>query len=148
MSANISRLLLGLIIVVITIYLIFFTGGLKTVSFEHADGSESVFSVEIADNIIERARGLSFREEVPDGTGMLFIFRTSGKHGFWFKDTLVPLDILWLDSNYMIVYIKRDGQPESYPEVFYPTSEAMYVLEVASGQARQIFVGDYARVSQ
>ena len=59
-----------------------------------------------------------------------------GLYGFWMKDTLVPLDIFWLDAKGQVVSIARDVATSSYPNVFYPSAPARYVLETAAGFAR------------
>ncbi len=56
------------------------------------------FSVEIADNEEEQARGLMFRESMADDRGMLFIFEDDQPRAFWMKNTYIPLDILYFDG--------------------------------------------------
>lgn len=84
-----------------------------------------------------RARGLSGRASVPSGYGMLFIFDTDGYYGFWMKDMLAPIDIFWLDDKGQVVHIERDVATSTYPNVFYPSVPARYVLETAAGFARE-----------
>ncbi len=84
-----------------------------------------------------RERGLGGRTEIPGNYGMLFVFPKDDKYGFWMKDTLVPLDIFWLDSKGQVVYIASDVATSTYPNVFYPTIPARYVLETAAGFARE-----------
>ena len=104
------------------------------------------FSLEYAVTPDERAIGLSNREFLATGTGMLFIFDTEDIYSFWMKDTLIPLDILWINSNMDVVYIKRNALPESYlknpPDVFTPDANALYVLETNAGELDDIEVGD------
>ena len=92
--------------------------------------------IEYAMTEAERERGLSGREGIPNNYGMLFVFPKDGLYGFWMKDTLVPLDIFWLDSKGQVVSIARDVASSTYPNVFYPTEPARYVLETATGFAR------------
>lgn len=92
--------------------------------------------IEYATTTAARERGLGGRTSVPDDYGMLFVFPNDGFYGFWMKDTLVPLDIFWLDSKGQIVSIAQDVATSSYPNVFYPTAPARYVLETAAGFAR------------
>jgi len=89
-----------------------------------------------ATNEAERERGLGGRTSVPDDYGMLFVFPRDGYYGFWMKDTLVPLDMFWLDAKGQVVSIAQDVLPASYPNVFYPSAPARYVLETAAGFAR------------
>lgn len=102
--------------------------------------------VEVMDTSAERGKGLQFREELPDGTGMLFVFENEGYQSFWMKDTYIPLDIAFLDVNFRIVDIQ---QMEPQTEEFYvSTSPAMFALEVRQGwlTEKNITVGDYAEV--
>lgn len=78
-----------------------------------------------------------FRDRVPEGTGMLFFFRDSGEYPFWMKNTLVPLDMIWLDDQRRVVHVEPNVPPckadpcPSYP----PHAAAKYVLELGAGQA-------------
>lgn len=83
-----------------------------------------------------RELGLGGRESVPEGYGMLFVFPSDDRYGFWMKDTLVPLDMFWLDAKGHVVYIAAGVAPSTYPDVFYPSEPAWYVLEMAAGFAR------------
>lgn len=83
-----------------------------------------------------REKGLGGRTSIPQDYGMLFVFPRDDFYGFWMKDTLVPLDMFWLDAQGHVVFIARDVVPSSYPNVFYPTAPARYVLETAAGFAR------------
>lgn len=94
-------------------------------------------TIEYATNSAAREKGLGGRTEVPEGYAMLFVFPKDDFHGFWMKDTLVPLDIFWLDSKGQVVWIAADVATSSYPGVFYPAKPARYVLETAAGFARQ-----------
>lgn len=97
--------------------------------------------VEIADTVPKRSRGLSFRESVPPLTGMLFIFDSKAKHSFWMKDTLVPLDIIWL-NNHRIVHIEHSvpvPPPNTQnPPTLHPSKDANFVLELAAGEAHRL----------
>ncbi|MBI5405969.1 DUF192 domain-containing protein [Candidatus Kaiserbacteria bacterium] len=92
--------------------------------------------IEYATTDAARERGLAGRGSVPDGYGMFFVFPKAGRYGFWMKDTLVPLDIFWLDDKGQVVSIARDVATSTYPSVFYPAEPARYVLETAAGFAR------------
>jgi uncharacterized protein len=85
----------------------------------------------------ERARGLMFRERVEADQGMLFVFEEEGLHAFWMKNTLVPLDILWLGRDRRIVHIAAEVPPcKADPCPSYgPDVPAAYVLELRAGEA-------------
>ena len=92
-------------------------------------------SIDYALSEAAREKGLGGRTSVPDDYGMLFVFPKDGYYGFWMKDTLVPLDMFWLDDKGHVVYIAQDVATSSFPNVFYPSSLARYVLETAAGFA-------------
>jgi len=104
----------------------------------------SIFSVDVADTIKETALGLSGRENLLEDTGMLFIFKSPQNYPFWMKDMNFPIDIMWIGEDFEIVYIKEDAKPESFPEIFTPDIEALYVLEVNAGVVadKNIKIGD------
>jgi hypothetical protein len=107
-------------------------------------------SVEIADTDPVRERGLMFRQELAPNEGMVFVFPAAGFYPFWMKNTLIPLDMLWLDARGRIVSIAQSVPPckadpcPSYP----PDANASYVVEVVSGFARQhgLKVGDVVKL--
>lgn len=112
---------------------------------------EACFSVETASSPEELARGLMFREHLDYDKGMLFIFKTEGRHSFWMKNTLIPLDIIWINSEKEIVFIFEDAQPcknEPCPSIV-PDKDAKYVLELNSGAAEtfNFSLGDTATIS-
>jgi len=84
------------------------------------------------------AQGLSGRKSLGENQGMLFIFPTEGIYPFWMKDMLFAIDIIWMDKNYNIVYVKENAQPCTLFNcpVYKPNKPAQYVLEVEAGWAR------------
>ena len=95
--------------------------------------------VEIADTEATRARGLMFRNDLAQDRGMIFLFDQSGRHSFWMKNTVIPLDILWLDQSGRIVSIAHAVPPchvDPCPS-YTPRAEALAVVEVVSGFAKQ-----------
>jgi uncharacterized membrane protein (UPF0127 family) len=86
-----------------------------------------------------RQRGLMYREELPEGHGMLFIFPASTPLSFWMKNTLIPLDILFIEEGGRIVRIHQNTTPHS--EAPLPSgAPARFVLEVAGGWTARIGV--------
>jgi uncharacterized protein len=92
--------------------------------------------IELATTTAAQERGLGGRESIPSGYGMLFVFPKDDSYGFWMKDTLVPLDIFWLDDKGQVISIASEVATSSYPHVFYPSAPSRYVLETAAGSAR------------
>ena len=99
---------------------------------------EAPFTLEIAASFEQRVCGLSNRRSLDQDKGLLFVFEESAKHGFWMKDMRFPIDIVWLDQAGSIVFIAKDIAPETYPEVFTPDQDALYVLEINAGQAETL----------
>lgn len=101
---------------------------------------DSCFNVEIADNESSREKGLMYVESLPQNDGMLFIFETEDIYSFWMKNTLIPLDMIWLDSSRKIVYIQNNALPckEVICKTYTPTGKAKYVLEINAGKASEL----------
>ncbi len=98
---------------------------------------EEVIPVEMADTPEKRTLGLSGRESLEEGTGLLFLFDISGQHGFWMKDMRFSIDIIWISENWVVVDIDKDVKPETFPKIFSPSTPAKYVLEVPAGTAER-----------
>jgi len=102
-----------------------------------------VFSVELATTDEERERGLMFRKELPDGHGMLFDFETDRNVAMWMKNTLIPLDMIFIRADGRIANIAESTEPMS-TRVIPSRGLVRAVLEVAGGTAKRlgIEVGD------
>lgn len=93
-------------------------------------GPDTVLA-EVAATADERAQGLMYRDEVPDGSGMLFVFQDSQPRSFWMANTYVALDIAYMDPSFRVVDIVA-MEPlitDSYPS----SAPAMFGLEVRQG---------------
>jgi poly-gamma-glutamate synthesis protein (capsule biosynthesis protein) len=101
---------------------------------------ENCFLVEIADTAEERTKGLMYRENLAGNRGMLFIFSKEGLYSFWMKNTLIPLDIIWLNQNKEVVFMAKNSQPcgEKNCTGIKPDKEAKYVLEINGGLSDKI----------
>ena len=107
----------------------------------------SAFTLEVAADDESRARGYMFREHVGPQEGMLFVFETSARHGFWMKNCRVPLDLVWLDASRRVVQIAENAPPcpaQGTCPILEPMRPALYVLEFAGGTSRRegLKVGD------
>jgi YVTN family beta-propeller protein len=102
--------------------------------------------VEVPDDQEEFARGLMFRTHLPWNAGMLFAFYEEEPRRFWMKNTLIPLDMIFVDSSSKIIDIKENVPPCKQEECpTYPSKEpAQYVLEVNAGfvQEKGVKIGD------
>ncbi|MBB3935291.1 DUF192 domain-containing protein [Aureimonas phyllosphaerae] len=90
--------------------------------------------VEVADTPSEREIGLMNRESLAEGTGMLFDFRESRPVSMWMKNTLIPLDMLFVDKDGTIVRIARNAKPHSLETI--PSGKTVrFVVEINGGAA-------------
>ncbi len=100
--------------------------------------------VDIADEPDEQTQGLSDRDMMAENKGMLFVFPEPLIPGFWMKDMLFSLDMLWIDSDLKVIAITKNISPDTYPNIFRPPFPVLYVLEVNAGWSdrNNIKVGD------
>lgn len=124
------------VVALLLLALAFFVAGFfgQTAQAPTEEVQYSIASLDIADTPAERAQGLSGRE-VPQDYGLLFVFPEDGIYGFWMKDMLVPIDMVWLSEEFVIVDIDAGVSPDTYPETFESSVSVRYVLEVAAGEA-------------
>src|ERR1044072_4423061 len=84
----------------------------------------------------QQSRGLSGREKMSENQGMLFVMHSPARYGFWMKEMKFPLDILWLDTKGVAVYLKQNLQPcitiLNCP-TYTPDTDSLYVLETVAG---------------
>ncbi len=111
-----------------------------------SDGAErALYRVEVADEQAERERGLMLVEQLPSDEGMLFYFEAPAEVGFWMRNTLIPLDLLFIQADGRIAHIHPDAVPHDETPIWsgVPVSG---VLEVNAGEAARhgISVGDIA----
>jgi len=100
------------------------------------------FSIEVASTPEELQAGLMFRETLCSDCGMLFIFNTEEKWNFWMKNTLLPLDIVFISENKTVVTLHHAVPCEKSDCPLYSASEpAKYVLEVNAGTFDDSIIG-------
>lgn len=114
----------------------------KTATVSIDDGT--VVSVRVADTELLRQKGLSGVKSLEKNTGMLFVFEKPGKHSFWMKDMFMPIDIIWISEDNTIVHIEKNISPDTYPQLFAPSKNALYVLEVEAGfsETHDLYIAD------
>jgi uncharacterized membrane protein (UPF0127 family) len=126
-------------------------GGAAEESFVDFPESDAKVEVEIADSPGERRKGLMYRKKLPIDEGMLFVYPEEGDRSFWMKNTLISLDIIFVDRNGKIINIE-----EAYPQPNASDSElknyrsdepAKYVIETNSSFTERKDVEEGDRVS-
>jgi len=101
------------------------------------DKGRTRFMVEVVDNDATRAKGLMFRKSLAPDRGMLFDFKTPREAAFWMKNTLIPLDIIYIKADGRVLSIARNARP--LDETPLPSGGAILgVLEIPGGRAAQI----------
>ena len=110
-------------------------------------------SVEIAATEAARERGLMFRQHLAPSDAMVFVFEEVGIYPFWMKNTLIPLDMIWVDPGLRVVHVAHSVPPcradpcPDYDPPQAPAGNARYVVEVVAGFARAhgVKAGDVLR---
>lgn len=103
------------------------------------------FRVEIADTPEERARGLMFREALPENRGMLFVYGTARTVTMWMKNTYIPLDMVFIGDDGIIAHIRQNAPPRSLDAIS-SGGPVAYVLELNAGVTRRMKIGKGDRV--
>lgn len=133
------------------LFLIFFSFLFANVVFEKAEivfissrlhGKKVSINVELASTEVQKMRGFMQRRNIPEGTGMIFLYDVDTKMRFWMKDTPSPLSIAFISSSGVIKEIK-DMSPYSL-ETVSSTLSVRYALEVPQGMLARLHlaVGD------
>ncbi|HEX7724561.1 MAG TPA: DUF192 domain-containing protein [Candidatus Paceibacterota bacterium] len=105
--------------------------------FRLVQAPKGTIRVEIAATDAARERGLSNRTSLSADSGMLFVFPNAGMYGFWMKDMHFPLDMVWIGADQKVSGVLPNVAPGSYPEIFYPPTDILYVLELPAGSAAE-----------
>lgn len=109
------------------------------------DSGKLTFAIEVADDLKEQARGLMFRPALPENAGMLFIFDPPRPASFWMRNTMIPLDMIFIDDTGMVESIAERTDPYS-ERVSASQADVRAVLEINGGQSRQLGIGPGAQV--
>ena len=99
------------------------------------------FAVELADDPAERAQGLMHREQLATGRGMLFIYEEPRRASFWMRNTLIPLDMIFLDPRGRVTRIHENAVPLDETPID-GGDNVLAVLEINGGLARRIGIDE------
>lgn len=109
------------------------------------EGDATMFTVEVADSDAARARGLMFRQRLPEDRGMLFDFGAPRQVAMWMKNTYIPLDMLFIRADGTIAYIAENTKPQSLDTIGV-SEPVLAVLELAGGTAKRLGIRGGDRV--
>jgi len=101
------------------------------------DWGQARFAVEIADTPETQARGLMFRQSMPRWSGMLFVFDAPRRAGFWMRNTLIPLDMIFVDPAGKVTHVHHEAIPLDETPIDGGPG-VLYVLEINGGMARSL----------
>ena len=108
-------------------------------------GEHLEFDVYLAQNFEQQRRGLMFIRELPETTGMLFIYERDDIRSIWMKNTYIPLDIVFARSDGTVLSIDRDATPLTLNSHLSP-GPARFVLELNGGTTRRLGIGPGSRL--
>lgn len=103
------------------------------------------FDIYLAVTYDQQRRGLMFVRDLPESTGMLFVYEESGKRSMWMKNTFVPLDIAFALPDGRITNIARQTVPQSLASIS-STEAVMYVLELNAGTTTRLSINANSRI--
>ncbi len=97
----------------------------------HVNGNPIIVEMVFSQN--DQVQGLGGRNLLLSRAGMLFVFPKPDRYGIWMREMRFPLDILWFSADRRVIYFLRNIQPDTFPQIFYPPSAALYILELNAG---------------
>ena len=109
------------------------------------DWGKARFSVEVADEQDERALGLMHRESLPLSAGMLFVYERPQRLSFWMRNTLISLDMLFIDAQGVVQRIHHSAKPLDETPIV-GGDDLLSVLEINGGLAYRLGIKEGAQV--
>jgi uncharacterized protein len=107
--------------------------------------SSAAFNIEVVDTYEGRAKGLMFRETMPKFSGMLFVYDRPQSVSFWMRNTLIPLDMIFMDQTGLVVTVHSNAVPLDETPIFGGDS-IFAVLEINGGMAEKLGIGPGAKM--
>jgi len=139
---------LGSLVLILSLFFPFGPGwaaGEPTVEIASKTGVHSI-AVEVVDNDADRAKGLMYRKELPEGRGMLFDFHRDQEVSFWMQNTYIPLDMIFIRGDGQILRIEENTVPLS-TRMIPSRGPVRAVLEVIGGTSRKLGIAPGDRVA-
>ena len=135
------------VLIVALILLVVMKSGGNMLSFIPSFGSNATaeingtkFKLLVAKSENDRQKGLSGRKSLDENQGMLFVFDHPDQYGFWMKDMLFPIDIIYIDTDKVVYVVRKAPAGGQTPNlvIYRPDEPANYVLEVNAGTADKL----------
>lgn len=104
------------------------------------DGSRHIFDVYLATEFEQQRRGLMFVRDLPETSGMLFVYEDAAMRSMWMKNTYISLDIVFARADGVVSSVIHDTEPRSTRSLS-AIEPVRYVLELNSGVARRLNIG-------
>jgi uncharacterized membrane protein (UPF0127 family) len=154
-NKNIYKIAVAILIAAFALYMIinnFFPGKKPDNEFAFRKNGELTFAdsagtpktkieIQIANTEFDRELGLMYRKSMEENQGMLFIFPAESVQSFWMRNTYIPLDMIFVNSNKRIITIHKDTKTLS-DQTYRSTAPAKYVIEVNAGFADKYNIKD------
>ena len=117
----------------------------KELLISNSDNELKKFTVEVADNDKLRSLGFMGRIDIPEGTGMLFIWDDEAYRNFWMKNTPSSLDIIFFDKNGYFINVQENTIPYSLDNI--PSLKpSKYVLELIAGSSKKFNLYNHSKI--
>ena len=117
----------------------------KELVISNSDNELKYFTVEVGDNDKLRSLGFMGRKDIPEGTGMLFIWNNEAYRNFWMKNTPSSLDIIFFDKNGNFINVHENTIPYSLDNI--PSLKpSKYVLELIAGSSKKFNLYNHSKI--
>ena len=113
---------------------------------EADDGAQLEFDIYLAVDYEQQRRGLMFVRQLPERSGMLFVYDEDEVHSMWMKNTYISLDLVFIRGDGTVASVIRDAQPLS-DQTLSSTEPVSYVLELNAGVTRRYNIGRGSKIS-
>lgn len=141
-----KKIFIGSIFFIIIVAIIVIINSYNGDNYVDINGEKII--VEIAQTDKEQQQGLMFRENLCNDCGMLFVFKEEALHSFWMKNTLIPLDMVFINSDLKVVdIIQAVPCVEDFCRHYSPKENALYVLETNMGKFDKKIIGEKVKIT-
>ncbi len=151
-----KKAVIGIIVVVVIVsatFLVIRVGGSKRpalVKFQLPDSGSLIITCEVVESPGKRARGLAGRKELAVDRGMVFVYESAGDRSFWMKNTLIPLDIIFIAADGTVINIAEAdaalGASDNELKIYRSAEPAKWVVETNKGICAKYGIGRGTRV--